>query len=69
MLGLIIIIIIVYYIFRSPYFKDLKGGRQGAAGSSARALDILDERYARGEISREEYLERKQELTRQAGGR
>lgn len=28
------------------------------------ALDLLSERYARGEIQREEYLERKQELLR-----
>ncbi|KJR47314.1 hypothetical protein UF75_2306 [Desulfosporosinus sp. I2] len=27
-------------------------------------LDILNERYARGEIQSEEYLERKQELLR-----
>ncbi|WP_348980970.1 SHOCT domain-containing protein [Desulfosporosinus sp. BG] len=29
------------------------------------ALDILNERYARGEINSEEYLERKRELTEQ----
>lgn len=29
-----------------------------------RALELLDERYARGEIDRDEYLERKAELRR-----
>ncbi len=32
--------------------------------SSGRALDLLDERFARGEIEREEYLSRKSELKR-----
>ncbi len=38
-------------------------GARGASASSAR--DILDERYARGEIDREEYLQRRNDI---AGG-
>jgi putative membrane protein len=34
----------------------------GAAGRST-ALDVLDERYARGEIDREEYQQRRRDLT------
>ena len=35
---------------------------QGAAKPTQTARDILDERYARGEIDREEYLKRKQDI-------
>ncbi len=34
----------------------------GGVGRSANALDILDERYARGELSREEYLRARGDL-------
>jgi putative membrane protein len=43
---------------RSLWRKDR--GDEGATGSSA--LDQLDERYARGEIDREEYLQRKKDI-------
>jgi hypothetical protein len=36
-------------------------GREAAA-SASRALDILDQRYARGEITREEYLQVRRDL-------
>jgi putative membrane protein len=36
--------------------------RQGRASRSDPALDILRERYARGEIDREEFLARKRDL-------
>ena len=36
-------------------------GSKGGGGSSA--LDQLDERYAKGEIDREEYLQRKKDIT------
>jgi putative membrane protein len=45
-------------------------GRPAGYGGGARneALRIVEERYARGEISREEFLERRSVLTGQAGG-
>ena len=42
----------------------LPGGERGRT-----ALDILEERYARGEIEREEYLQKKQDLTGTARGK
>ena len=38
------------------------GNRGGRHADESRALDILRERYARGEIEREEYEERKRVL-------
>lgn len=39
------------------------GGIGGGADRSGRgARDILDDRYARGEIDREEYMKRKQDI-------
>ena len=35
---------------------------QPPSASSGRAIDLLDERYARGEIEREEYLRRRQDI-------
>jgi putative membrane protein len=42
------------------------GSRAEAQRSSSSALPVLEERYARGEISREEFLERRRVLTNQA---
>jgi len=61
MIGLILLIFIAYYMF-SP---SNAGGSccVGHPSQSNTSLDILSERYARGEIQREEHLERKQELS------
>ncbi|MCC6503737.1 MAG: SHOCT domain-containing protein [Deltaproteobacteria bacterium] len=37
-------------------------GRGGREGNGKRAIDFLDERYARGDISREEYLRAKNDI-------
>jgi hypothetical protein len=54
-----------------------RGSRKQASGSEAhahgqehvatRALDILDERFARGEIERAEYAEKKELISQRAG--
>ena len=56
-LGLIILIAVIWLIKRALY-QNL-ASNQASHGS---ALDILKERYARGEISKEEYLEKKNDL-------
>ncbi len=56
LLFLVIVIASVVALFR---FIRGDGGRKK---SRASALDALDERYARGEINREEYLEKKRDL-------
>ena len=41
----------------------LGGTGGGSVGSTRTARDILDERYARGEIDREEYMRRRQDVS------
>lgn len=38
------------------------GGTRGASTRRSPALDVLEERYARGEINREEYLQKKGDI-------
>jgi putative membrane protein len=40
----------------------LNGGRGGRSALTRTPQDILDERYARGEIDREEYLQRQKDI-------
>ncbi len=42
--------------------RALNGGSRHNFPVHTRALAILDERYAKGEISKDEYLERKRDL-------
>lgn len=60
MFGLIILAFVVYYMFNS---SNAGGSSYMNHQSQAQTpLDILNDRYAQGEINREDYLERKQEL-------
>jgi len=54
-IGLVILLIVLIV----PFVRSLGGG--GAPRASS-ARDVLDERYARGEIDREEYLRRRQDI-------
>jgi len=38
-------------------------GSQRSLERSSPALEVLEERYARGEINREEYLQKKRDIT------
>jgi len=64
---LVIVLVILGLIVRrrSYYYYGHPTGWGGTAppqGSRSQALDILEGRYARGEIQRDEYLEKKKDL-------
>ena len=60
MFGLVLLVFIAYYMFNS---SNSRGSCCGCHQSQANTpMEILNERYARSEIDREDYLERKQEL-------
>jgi putative membrane protein len=73
LLTLLIVILIVgaifrrrhYYYYNHPYGWSAGSGPAptgSPANSRKEALDILEARYARGEIQRDEYLQKKQDL-------
>lgn len=45
------------------------GGYLPGSDRGSSAVDLLEERYARGEIEREEYLQKKQDLLGGGGGK
>ncbi len=57
---LIAIVAGVFWLVRPDFYR-----RASRADSTRQpsALDILEERYARGEINRDEYLEKKRDLS------
>lgn len=63
MFGFIIIIFVAYYMFNS---SNVRGSCCTNYQSQVHTpMDILNDRYARSEINREEYFEQKQELSGQ----
>ena len=59
LLLLIVLIAAVIGVFRRPW--GLQDGPERSERRSS-GLAILDERYARGEINRDEYLQKKQDI-------
>jgi putative membrane protein len=58
------ILIIVGLFFFIKYLNQNSKGETGwLLGTSPRGLDILIERYARGEIDKEEFEEKKKDLS------
>ena len=54
-LILVAVVAVVWLLMRGPFSGGTKTGRRSA-------LDILKERYARGEIGREEFEQKKRDL-------
>ena len=57
---MVALVLVVWWIVRQGRSEGPR--RPEGAGGSRTALDILDERYARGELSREEYLQAREDL-------
>ena len=68
LITLIVIVLILSLIFgrRHHYYYGAPPSTTAPPGTPSRsdALSILEGRYARGEIQREEYLQKKQDLAR-----
>lgn len=65
MFGFLIVIALIIYLifFRNNRIKlNSFDDQHGDFSKSNRALEILKERYAKGEINTEEYQQRKKEL-------
>ena len=58
--GMPILLFFIVLIAVGAYFLLT---HRGKAGENGKALAILNERYAKGEITKEQYLEAKQQLT------
>lgn len=62
---LLIVVLVVSLIFRRHHYyygHPWGWGSSTPPDSRKQALDILEQRYARGEIQRDEYLQKKQDL-------
>lgn len=57
----VVLALLVAGLARWVFGGGIGRGRVGRDGAR-RALDILEERYARGEIEREEFLQRREDL-------
>jgi len=60
----IIVVIALAYAFGWLPNQDDRAPRRNQTGYHPTALELLEERYARGEISRDEYLDMRDDLRR-----
>ena len=56
----VLMVLVIVLLIRG--FRTSKGSGREAGPATESALDILKKRYARGEIHKEEYLEKKKDL-------
>jgi putative membrane protein len=62
MLVVVVAVLVGAVLALKHFWHALDRRHGGGGGGSAQARAILDERYARGEIDREEYLKRRADL-------
>ena len=56
----VLMVLVIVLLIRG--FRTSKGSARESGPAAESALDILKKRYARGEINKEEYLEKKKDL-------
>jgi putative membrane protein len=59
--GVLLLALLIAAVFAIVRWLGPRGGKSGQQARTARG--ILDERYAQGEIDREEYLRRRQDIS------
>ncbi|NBI07246.1 hypothetical protein D3Z33_10335 [Senegalia massiliensis] len=59
-MGLILVAVVVYFLIK--YFNENNNNNTNTFSKKSNSLDILNERYARGEIDDEEYNRKKKIL-------
>jgi putative membrane protein len=62
-IGIVILALAVAAVAWFVRTRNYTGQQLAGTGRQSPGLDVLEERYARGEIKREEYLEKKQDLS------
>jgi len=60
--GWLFFLIVLVLLIRPDYFRKLLVNNIGESEHEIKAIEILKERYAKGEISEEEYLDKLKKL-------
>lgn len=61
--GAVIVVALLVFIFRAlSWTAHAPHQQMPHSGASSAGLHALDERYARGEVNREEYLQKKRDI-------
>jgi putative membrane protein len=62
LIPLIILCLIIAAVVAAVRYSVGRENRPGRAGRGSPGFDVLDERYARGEIAREEYMQKRRDI-------